>query len=86
MAYIDFNMNQEVTVKLTSYGRDTLKREFDEMKAAYPKLTHEYSPPKEDENGYSTWQMHNLFSRFGHLVCMGGKLPFETDIKLIINN
>ena len=85
MKTIDFNVNHEVMVKLTDYGRDKLRRDYDEMMAAYPKLTHEYSAPKEDNEGYSKWQLHSLMSRLGGFMLMGGDLPFETEIKIIIN-
>ena len=54
---IDFNINDYVMVKLTDLGRAELQRNAENLRKYYPKITSEYTPPKEDENGFSKWQM-----------------------------
>ena len=78
-----FNINETVEVKLTDTGKAELLRQYKELKNTFPKLG-EYTPKKEDCNGWSKWQMHELMSRFGHLCNLGEKLPFETDIKFTL--
>lgn len=76
-----FNINDSVMVKLTPFGKALLKIEhqnvFDGLKRYQP-----YIPPKEDENGYSTWQLWVLMQTFGPHIFNGSQLPFETDIEL----
>ena len=79
---IIFNINQTVMVKLTKTGHDELKRQHDEFKQQYPRSCIYYEKRKEDESGFSKWQMHDLMNTFGHMITLGAELPFETEIKL----
>lgn len=81
---MDFNINEKVRAKLTDYGRQALARQHVEfwkgvgVPAPYP-----HTPPKEDADGWSEWQLHSLMSDLGHLCVMGAPLPFETTIQLV---
>lgn len=83
MTYIDFNINDYVMVRLTDYGRALHRERFDELKAAFPRMTLEYQPKEEDEDGWSKWQAWDLIQSFGPNINMGGNLPFETTIRII---
>jgi len=79
---IKFNINQTVRVKLTEHGR-RIHRQFRELNARLPlKGTFKYTPPKEDEEGWSRWQLWELMERFGEHCGMCKTLPFETEIEL----
>jgi hypothetical protein len=74
---IDFNINNFVYVKLTQRGRDILRANHDN----HAKIS-EYEPPKEDSEGWSKWQMWELFANFGHHWYLGMDVPFETTIRI----
>lgn len=65
--YIPFNLNYNVKVKLTSFGREMLAKE-------------QHSLPSEDKEGWSTWQMWVLMEILGQYLCMGMEEPFELNI------
>lgn len=82
-----FNLNHYVRVKLTDEGRKIHKARhlaLLEMAGAFGGKGWEYTPPKEDENGWSKWQMHNLMESFGAYCVMGRPVPFETEIEFEI--
>lgn len=68
-----FNINQYVRVKLTPFGRRI-------HLFTYTQLPDKYTPPKEDEAGYSEWQLWNLMQIFGPYIKLGGEQPFDADI------
>lgn len=76
-----FNINDHVLVKLTTFGKLQLMRQNNEFAKTDPFLRPEQLP-KEDENGYTKFQMHNLMSRLGEFCSFGSDLPFETNIKI----
>ncbi len=82
----DFNINENVKVKLTDYGREELLKSSENFRKMFPqvKLEYklEYKLPKEDKDGYSTWQLWDLMHQLGHLCIMGCKPPFETTMKI----
>jgi hypothetical protein len=78
MYRIKFNINQNVLVKLTLYGRNMY---FDN----YKKLTGNYPNLKEDEHGYTLWQLWELMSYFGPYMGIGGENCFNTYIFLEFN-
>ena len=46
----------------------------------------DYIPPKEDTEGWSTWQLWDLMQRFGqhfYLQNTPAQMPFETTIEII---
>lgn len=84
MKVIEFNLNEYVHVKLTEVGKNEIKRQWSEHNKLFPDVFPEFTPKKEDENGFSKWQMHSLISQLGGLCIMGKTPPFETAIKLEI--
>lgn len=76
--YTKFNINDTVKVKLTERGKKLHREEWDRVFGDKSGFT--YSLPKEDENGYSSWQMWSLMETFGKHVSLGCECPFDTDI------
>jgi hypothetical protein len=66
---INFNINNNVYVRLTEKGRSVL-------------FSQNISPPLEDENGYGKWQLWVLMNTFGPHLWNGSPVPFEPTIKL----
>jgi len=80
-ALFGININDEVRVKLTDKGREIHKQDhFDLYRTASTRP--EYHPPKEDADGYSTWQLWVLMLHFGASMSLGCELPFETEVVL----
>ena len=83
--FIEFNINDYVWVKLTDVGRKLLKEQHEKLNklmesyggGPYPS----YRPPIEID-GWSKWQMWDLFQRLGKHLQMGFDLPFEGNIRL----
>lgn len=83
MPTIDFNINHYVYVRLTPHGKECLRKNYDELRASFGKeLPFEFKLPKEDSEGWSKWQMHDLMDELGRYVGMGRDLPFETTIRI----
>lgn len=73
-----FNINKNVKVKLTTYGVAELKRQHDELNDQLGGKLTEFRPPSVDAEGFSTFQLHDLMYRLGHLHYIGNtQLPFE---------
>ena len=84
MKPVNFNINHQVKVKLTNYGISVWAEHYN--KYSTKPLTAESIlklKDKEDENGYTNFQMHDLMSVFGDKISMGGKLCFDTNIVLL---
>ena len=80
---VEFNINDHVMVKLTPYGRACLKKNYDELNAAYGgRLPFKHSPPTEDKDGWSRWQAWSLMADLGKHISMGMNPPFETTIRV----
>ena len=76
----EFNINDTVMVRLTEYGKTKHKERHQKF---YKELgmNVEYIAPKEDD-GWSKWQLWDLMSEFGQDISLGGRVPFETTIRL----
>jgi len=79
---IEFNINEYVLVKLTKAGIDELERQHEELRLRLPKLSSKLPNRKEDEEGFTRWQLWSLMNTFGHMVGLGMEPPFDTNIKL----
>ncbi len=79
---IEFNVNQNVLVKLNEIGIEELKRQHTELQRHFEKIG-EFKPPVSDDQGYSKWQMHHLMRTFGHMMRIGAHTPFDANIKLV---
>ena len=77
-----FNVNLDVKVKLTNWGREVYEayhlKEYG-LSTKFP-----FVPRLEDENGYSTWQLWHLMNVFGQHIGLGMPHPFELEILLDI--
>lgn len=89
MKTITFNLNESVRVQLTHAGRQFLHAEhhnfWDKQGAG---IVRDYTPPKEDAEGWSTWQLHSLMSTFGCMIILGRgakDLPFALDIQIDVS-
>ena len=84
MEYKTLNLNSQIKVKLTSYGKDRLKIDHDKFQEKWkePKYRTPFRLPEEDEEGWSTWQLHVLMEELGKYCHIGNNPPFETNIKI----
>ena len=81
---MDFNINDKVRVKLTAHGRACLERNHVEFWARTGRpAPYAYTPPKEDADGWSEWQMWSLMHELGPHTHMGVLVPFETTIQIV---
>ena len=81
---IKFNINDYVWVKLTDVGRKLLKEQhekFNKLMESCGGPATPYQPPIEID-GWSKWQMWDLFHRLGGQLKMGFDLPFVSNILL----
>ena len=81
---IDFNINNNIFVKLTDIGMEELRRQHEEFIKEFPAFACEFSPPETDKDGWSKFQMHELMTTFANMVIMGSRLPFEATVRLDI--
>jgi hypothetical protein len=79
-----FNINHDVRVKLTDRGMSLHKESHDKFWAQFEREAPKYTPPKEDADGWSTWQLWTLMHDFGPYISMFDT-PFETEIELVIS-
>lgn len=81
--YLSFNVNETVKVRLTQRGHALLRMRREELNESIYKRggtgLGDYEP-NEDENGYTTFQMHTFMSTFGEHVRLGTQLLFDVDI------
>ena len=77
-----FNINEYIKVKLTPKGHEILEGNHDELTKKFPSIGFKYTPPEEDEDGYSKFQGWILMETFGPHMWNGCQMPF--DAKVII--
>lgn len=78
---IEFNINDNVQVQLTDFGRKVHREQWQSLKRQFPTYP-DYRPPQEDADGWSTWQMWELMRDFGSHIGMGGEEPFVMTIRI----
>ena len=78
---VTFSINDSVKVKLTKAGLDELEQRHKQLHHQVPSVG-DFIPPEVDEDGYSKFQLWDLMNTLGHTCRLGGKLGFETTIKL----
>ena len=84
--FVPFNINNIVRVKLTDHGRSIHRERFRKLNAKR-KVTSDikYSPPVEDKDGWSRWQLWALMEAFGeHSGLL--KSPFHGDIEFEVSD
>ena len=76
------NLNDIVSVKLTDYGLEILKKAHEDFMKQYSNVRiGEFEKPKTDKDGYTSFQLYELMNIFGPYLSAGTQeLPFETDI------
>ena len=76
-----FNINETVKVRLTKYGKELHKQQWEDFWNSVGRLKEfPYTPPIEDENGYVQFQMWDLMEKFGNHCGLCKELAFETVI------
>jgi hypothetical protein len=81
MLEVTLNLNDYVYIRMTDFGRQEHKRQYEELRKEFRYLP-EDAQIKEDDDGWSRWQLYNIMNIFGHLLYNGAQqLPFETYIK-----
>ena len=78
---IEFNINNDVWIKLTDRGRDEYLNFYSSL-SERSGVELPAPPIKEDEDGWSRWQLWHLMSILGSACFMGPQTPFETTIRL----
>lgn len=81
MSTVNFNVNHWVSVRLTDAGKRFHRENFDRW-TSQARISLEYTPPKEDAEGWSRWQLHHLMNEFGAHMSLSGPVPFMTDMLL----
>lgn len=76
-----FNVNDRVSIRLTIFGRECLRRDHDNLYGDKAHLVPEFVV-RENAAGWSMWSLWTLMHTFGPYMVMGGQLPFETEIRL----
>lgn len=83
-----FNINDYVRVKLTDHGRDVHYRNHMRMLEGHTlkvQRSMPYRAPKEDDNGWSEWQLWRLMQEFGgNETGMGRAILFDAEIEIIL--
>ena len=82
-----FNINNYVRVRLTDKGRDIHKNRYDDLMKYHRRKGYippfPYTPVKEDENGWSIWQLWMLMSIFGEHMYCGFDNVLEPEIEIV---
>lgn len=77
-----FNINNFVKVKLTETGRKELFKQHKELRKRFHELPPYELLPKEDSEGWSSWQLWTLMLYFGHKMYNKGTVLVEIDIEI----
>jgi hypothetical protein len=76
-----FNINATVKVRLTKFGKQLHKQQWEGFWKSIGRLDENpYTPPKEDDNGYVEFQMWDLMEKFGNHCGLCKELAFDTII------
>ena len=79
-----FNINDNVRVKLTDFGRSVHKQNsVDTWNECGQHWPYTYYAPKEDAEGWSVWQLWVLMKEFGKCQVMCGPSCFNTEIEIV---
>ena len=79
-----FNINSTVKVRLTKFGKELHKKEWEDLWSSSGRLDKfPYEPPDTDADGYVKFQMWDLMGNLGKYCGWGSDLPF--DIAILID-
>jgi len=81
--YLRFNINDYVRVRLTDHGRQVHRQSHHDFWTSIGRPVPEYHPPREDESGWSRWQLWQLMEAFGDHI--GISLPNCFDLTIEID-
>lgn len=76
-----FNINESVLVRLNDKGRALHRNDHLNFWKSVGKHM-PYTAPKEDKDGYSSWQLWSLMKAFGPHMGLGLFVPFDAEIQL----
>ena len=76
-----FNINDHVRVKLTAAGKRIMQENHNELYSIM-RNPPAFVLPKEDDDGWSSWQLWCLMHEFGSHIRMACELPFESEIEI----
>lgn len=71
----EISINDYVQVRLTEFGKRMHRKNHDDLMIQVPLANLPYTPPKEDEDGWSTWQLWVLMQHFGPYISMANDSP-----------
>lgn len=80
MEWQEFNVNDEVKVRLTKRGKTIHRQQYESSMSAFLDK-YPYEPPKEDAQGWSNWQLWKLMQEFGQHTYNGSDPCFQTTIQ-----
>jgi hypothetical protein len=81
MTHKSFNINYTVKIRLTEYGKELHKKDWEDFWNSKGRLDEfPYTPPKTDPEGYVEFQMWDLMKKFGSYCGLGCEPPFDTVI------
>lgn len=86
MEQIKFNINHSVKVKVTEYGYEVWlahENKFVQFSGTIKSVTIEELKAKQDEDGYTKFQLWDMMSIFGPKMTMGFENPIDTNIILL---
>ena len=75
----EFNINKTVWAKVTKVGHELHKQDHARLLGSVT----EYTPIKEDADGWSEWQLWCLMQAFGAHLHIGMSNPIETTIMFL---
>jgi hypothetical protein len=76
-----FNINSTVKVRLTDYGKELHKKQWEDFWSSFGKLDkNPYKPLETDADGYCEFQMWDLMEKFGSHCGVLKEVAFETVI------
>ena len=87
--FLTFNVNSKVLVRLTDRGRELHRRSYQDTIARIPAglaADNPYKPPKENAEGWTDFQLWELMELFGPHIFLGCEQPFESNIRLLVEN
>ena len=85
-ADMEFNVNEKVRVILTDHGRAMHRADHEKFWLSVRLEVPPYTPPKEDADGWSEWQLCELMEAFGPHTHLGSKICFETTMNMMTSN
>ena len=76
-----FNINSTVKVRLTKYGKELHRKDWEDLWSSANRLDEKpYEPPNTDADGYVRFQMWDLMGKFGSHCGLCKEQPFYTVI------